>query len=442
MRIVYAIFLFVLCTSVAAQDVAPVTAPENLLASHAKGLHPAPLTSRVWSTEELLHLANTLPSTQADALRRLINGAEAPPVHTTTGFIFATGEDKLRLAGRVGGIISLSAHTDFVFSVDTARSLYEQRPILPWAQTAQLRFYTPLGEWRIGQAPIRWGGGYSGALLLSDNAPPLLHVDYRKQWYLGKRLGTWHFEQMAAIFEEGGSRRYVMARRLGREISPRWQISFAEAFKANKLPDGLIAVVVPFYPYQLAYTWWRYDNNDNWFNYLASIQACYRLRNQRLYLELLLDDLQAPRWLTRFRYKTPRKAGVLVGYHLSLPRSANLTVEVAHTDGNPGGGVYNFKHPDNRWVYRDAVLGHPVGTNRDMLWLRLDAPLGRQSYLAIEHVNTRMANASPDVPVSKEWTVHLYWVYAERYVAGIRWQNSRIRDDQQTRWLLQAGWLF
>lgn len=441
MRAIAFICLITLGASVAGQDIAPVVAPENLLASQAEGLQLAPLTGRVWNTQELLSLADALPSAQANALRRLLQGRQASPVHAFTGFAFATAEDSLRLAGRVGGIFSLNTQTDFVFSVDSVRALYEQRPILPWAPILQLRLYTALGEWRIGQAPIRWGGGYSGALLLSDNAPPLLHVDYRKQWYLGKRLGTWHFEQMASLFDEDGSRRYVMARRLYRDLSPRWEISFAEAFKASKLPDGLLASVAPFYLYQLVYTWWRYDNNDDWFNYLASVQTRYRFRNQQVYLELLLDDLQAPRWLTRFRYTTPRKTGVLVGYHLPLSRTARLTVETAHTDGE-GGGTYNFKNPQNRWRYRDAILGHPVGTNRDMLWIRLESAVDRQGYLAVEHVNTRMANASPDVPVSKEWTVYLYLRYAERYVAGIRWQNSRIRDDQQTRWLVQAGCLF
>ncbi len=442
MRALSAIVPILLCASALAQDIAPVTAPENLLVSRVEGLQLAPATSRTWSTQDLLQLADALPAEQANALRRLARGGSVAPAKAVAGFAFVTAEDNLRLAGRTGGIISLSQNTDFVFSLDTTRSLYEQRPVMPWAQTVQLRFYTSLGEWRIGQAPVRWGGGYSGAMLLSDNAPPLLHADYRKDWHLGKRLGTWHFEQMAGIFEEDGSRRYLMARRLYRDLSPRWQIAFAEAFKANKLPDGLVAAVAPFYLYQLVYTWWRYDNNDEWFNYLASVQASYRFGSQRMYAELLLDDMQAPRWLTRYRYNVPRKSGVLFGYQVRLPRGGQFALEVAHTDGDPGGGTYNFKNPQNRWTYRDAVLGHPVGVNRDMLWLRFDTPVGRHGYLAVEHVNTRMANASPEVSTGKGWTVYLYWLHSQNYLTGVCWHKSITQDDQQTRWLLQIGKMF
>ncbi|GIV17126.1 MAG: hypothetical protein KatS3mg022_2561 [Armatimonadota bacterium] len=267
-------------------------------------------------------------------------------------------------------------------------------------------------------------------------------MDYRQHWHLGKQLGTWRYEQMATLFDEDGSRRYVMARRLSRALSPRWQISLAEAFKANKLPAGVSALVLPFYLYQHLFTWRLYDGNDEWFNYMADVQVQYRFAQQKVYVDLLLDDLQAPRWLTRFRYTTPRKSGVLVGYHALLARGGQFIAEVAHTDGDPGGGVYNFKIPENRWRYRDAVLGHPVGTNRDMLYLRLDLPVAQQGYLAVEHINTRMANASPNTSVGKAWTVSFHWTLGESYTAGVRWQRSITRDEQLTRWIIHAGRIF
>ncbi len=425
-----------------ADDITAVTAPENLLvlAGYAEGL--SLLSNRVWSTDDLLQMTDTLPVERRHPLRRLLLGNPEPEAKSIHGFAFLTAEDAPRLAWRIGGIASLSTEADFVFTLDTARSLYEQRPILSWIDTAQVRLYTSLGEWRIGQAPLRWGGGYSGAMLLSDTAPPLPHVSYQKDWHLGRWLGTWRFQQIVAMFEEDGSQRYVMARRLSRDLSNRWHLSFSEAFKSSKLPQGAAALVTPFYLYQYATMWWYYDGKDEWFNYLADIQLQYRFGQQQVYLELLLDDLQAPRWLTRFRYRTPRKSGVLLGYHHTFPHNARITIEIAHTDGNPGGGVYSYKDPRNRWRYRDSVLGHPVGTNRDMLWIRLDTPLGRRGYLAIEHANTRLANASPEVPVGREWTVYAYYLLDDALFAGVRLQRHENRDSTDTRWLLQVGQLF
>lgn len=429
-------------------DIAPLNAPENDLIAHVLAqaengsLQLAPLTRRVWSDSELLRLSEQSDTLPARAVRRLLLGDKAPEARVLVGLALLTGEESPRLAWRLSGVYSLTPRAEMVFSLDTTRSLFERRPIMPWVYTLQWRLHTAFGEWRIGQAPLRWGGGYSGAMLLSDTPPPLLHMDYRQGWHLGKRLGTWRYEQMAAMFEEEGARRYVMARRLSRALSPRWEISLAEAFKANKLPAGLSALVLPFYLYQHLFTWRLYDGNDEWFNYLAEVQLRYRFARQNLYMELLLDDLQAPRWLTRFRYTTPRKSGVLVGYHTSLPEGGQFVAEIAHTDGDPGGGTYQFKIPDNRWRYRDAVLGHPVGTNRDMLYLRLDLPLAHQGYLAVEHVNTRMSNASPDVPTGKTWTVSLYWLMGEGYTAGVRWQQDITRDGQPTRWMVQAGRVF
>jgi hypothetical protein len=429
---------------VLAQDIAPLHAPENdLIASALSGsVRLAPLTQRVWSEDDLLRLSAQSDNAPATAIRRLLLGQQAPKAHSLSALAVLTAESKPRLAWRLSGIYSLGRDADFVYVADTTRSLVEERPHMPWAHTAQLRLYTPLGEWRIGQSPIRWGGGYSGALLLSDNPPPLFHVDYRAKWHLGQLLRTWRFEQLAAIFTENGERRYLMARRLRRQLSPQWEISLAEAFKASKLPYSATAFILPFYLYQHIYTWQLYNRNDDWFNYMAELQVQYRSNDQKFYFHLLLDDIQAPRWLTRFRYTTPRKSGVLVGCHVPLPNNGQFAVELAHTDGDPGGGVYSFKSPANRWVYRDAVLGHPVGTNRDMLWLRLDLPIASRTYLALEHVNTRRANASPEVPVGKTWKAHLHWLLHEGYSLGISWQQDTTRDDHTDRWLLQVGRFF
>ncbi len=430
------------------EDISPLNAPENDLIAHLlaqtanASLRLAPLTQRVWSESDLLRLCAQSNTPQANAVHRLLQGNQAAEARAASGIALWTVEEKPRLAWRVSGIYSVAPEADVVFSLDTTRSLYEKRPLMPWIYTLQLRLYTSLGEWRIGQAPLRWGGGYSGAMLLSDTAPPLLHLGYRQQWHLGKRLGTWQFEQIAAVFDENGSRRYVMARRLVRALSPRWEISLSEAFKANKLPAGVSALVLPFYFYQHLFTWRLYDGNDEWFNYLADVQVQYRFAQQKIYMQLLLDDLQAPRWLTRFRYTTPRKSGVLVGYHTPLPHGGQFVAEIAHTDGDPGGGVYQFKIPENRWLYRDAVLGHPVGTNRDMLWLRADIPLGKEGYLAVEYANSRLANATPEVPVGTAWTAHLYWLLREEYALGVRWQRNTTRDGQADRWLLGIGRVF
>ena len=427
-----------------ADDIAPLNAPENDLIASALGgsVRLAPLTQRVWSEYDLLRLSAHSDNAQATAIRRLLLGQQAPKAHSLSALAVLTAESEPRLAWRFSGIYSLARDADLVFVADTTRSLVEQRSLMPWAYTAQLRLYTPLGEWRVGQSPIRWGGGYSGAMLLSDNPPPIFHVDYRTTWHLGRRLRTWRYEQIATAFTEDGERRYLMARRLRRELSPQWEISLAEAFKASKLPYSVTAFILPFYLYQHIYTWQLYNRNDDWFNYMAEVQVQYRFDDQRLYLNLLLDDVQAPRWLTRFRYTTPRKSGVLVGYHVLLPGNGQFAIEIAHTDGDPGGGVYNYKNPANRWVYRDAVLGHPVGTNRDMLWLRLDMPIASRAYLTLEHANTRRANATPEVPVSKTWKAHLHWLLHEGYSLGISWQQDISRDERTNRWLLQVGRVF
>ncbi|GIV19733.1 MAG: hypothetical protein KatS3mg023_1484 [Armatimonadota bacterium] len=430
------------------EDISPQNAPESDLVAHLLAhtqnisLRLAPFTQRVWSESDLLRLCAETDTPRSEAIRRLLQGDSAPQARAAAGLALWTGEREPRLAWRVSGIYSVAPQADMVFSVDTTRSLYEQRAIMPWLYTAQLRVYTSLGEWRIGQAPLRWGGGYSGAMLLSDTAPPLFHLGYRKQWHLGKRLGTWQFEQIATVFEENGSSRYVMARRFSRALSPQWEISLAEAFKANKLPAGLSAMVLPFYLYQHLLAWRVYDGKDEWFNYIADLQVQYRFAQQRVYLDLLLDDLQAPRWLTRFRYTTPRKSGVLIGYHTPLANGGQFIAEIAHTDGNPGGGTYSYKIPENRWRYRDAVLGHPAGTNRDMLWLRADIPLGEKAYLAVEYANSRLANATPEVPVGTAWTAHLYWLLGEECTLGVCWQRNTARDGQADRWLLGIGTVF
>ncbi len=149
---------------VVGSDVLPLNTPESdliapvLAQTTNSSLRLAPLTQRVWCAEELLRLSAHTNTPHAEAIRRLLGGGEQPEASALAGLVLLTSEDDPRLVYRLSGVHSLSPNVDAVLVLDTTRSFLEERPILPWVYTAQLRIYTSLGEWRIGQAPLRWGG--------------------------------------------------------------------------------------------------------------------------------------------------------------------------------------------------------------------------------------------------------------------------------------------
>ncbi|MBC7805950.1 MAG: hypothetical protein H7145_07345 [Akkermansiaceae bacterium] len=286
----------------------------------------------------------------------------------------------------------------------------------PSVETLFVRYNTPAIDITIGRQPLRWGPGFSGAMILGDDAPSIPQVRFEKGFFLpgslGRRTGRLYFTQFAGqIFEDDipgvdpvatGTRRFVFGRRI-ETAGDRgaWKLSVAETFKSTRLPGAGWALVLPFYAYQNAFT--DEPNNDEqrplgfiaggntypntlWFNYLIDAQISYRAipdRDVTLYTDFLVDDIQAPKGLQGGVISTPRKIGLLLGgYCPRLDNAGKYGLRLEFSTIDPD--TFSSVSAPVAYTVDGAPLGYSGGGNTRLFFGRFDARVSEKAKASAE----------------------------------------------------------
>lgn len=283
----------------------------------------------------------------------------------------------------------------------------------PPVESAFVRVNTRALDVTVGRKPLRWGPGFSGALLLADEAPsvPMVQVEkgFRLPGWFGKTFGRLYFTQFAGEFFEDdvatadpiarGTRRYLFGRRIETQEAGRFTVSLGESFKSTRLPDAFYAFTLPsFYFYQDTYTRYPGDprrplqflattppyQNTSWLNYLGDAQVAYRVdsRGTVLYSDLLLDDIKAPEGIGKGN-DTPRKIGFQLGaYAPALDRAGRYAARLEYTTIDTG--TYLNASPPVYWDNNGKPLGYASQTNADVFFGRVDAAFSPRFKAAAE----------------------------------------------------------
>ena len=328
-----------------------------------------------------------------------------------------------------------------------------QRSGYPLVENAYLRVNGRALDVSVGLMPTRWGPGYLGAMLFSDEAANIPQVRIEKGFQfpgtLGRRIGPLHFTQFFGSFEEAevpnaapnatGRRRFLSGRRLETAGNSPLQLSFGEAFKSARLPDAFWSQTLPYYAYQNAWT----TNNRRrfldflvqnpepdslWFNYVADANVNYRLskKGTSVYFDLLLDDVKAPLETGQASSALRRKIGQQYGVYLPEFDSQgrfSARLEYVYVDEL----AYTHVSPPVAWTKEDFPLGFPGGPNGQIFFGRLDAIINEKFSAAIEgetrkRVHTRAESSEPNVD-----RVGLYgsWAFRRNIAFGARYEWRR-----------------
>jgi hypothetical protein len=309
----------------------------------------------------------------------------------------------------------------------------------------------------VGLQPLRWGPGYVGGMLLSDqiNSVPQIEVEkgFRIPGTFGRHIGPLAFSQVFGEFFEQddpnapadatGTRRYFSARRLETGGTGRFQVSLSEAFKSTRLPGSIASQVLPYYEYQNDWTTQSRrrllgflakdpESNTNWFNYFGDVSLSYRAdkRGTILYMDYALDDIKAPFTLGNpNNTTTPRKVGQQYGVFLpdvgGIGKYA-LRLEYATSDKE----TYTNISAPIVWSQNNVPIGFPGGPNARLLFARADARISQRARLAAEAETRRRGVTLPDTLANEPDVnrVGLYGSYDLRKNAflGARYENEKI----------------
>lgn len=232
----------------------------------------------------------------------------------------------------------------------------------------------------LGRDWLQWGPEYSGSLILSDNAGPLDMFFVSKNFNVG-RLGTLRFQQFIAVDQVAGHPRYLLGRRIEKNLSGSLDAAISESLVAQNNFNPLDAIL-PFYLVQHQQV--KHDTNifinDVKQNYLVDFQLVYHDHEQRRYYgDVLIDDITLP-WEFKGQSYAPRKAGFMAG--MTVPnlrgRLRSYTIEAVYTDGVTAlNGTYLHFNPVIAYARYGNVIGNPIGPDSRGVVARLDlAPIG------------------------------------------------------------------
>lgn len=348
---------------------------------------------------------------------------------------------------RVDGAYSANPYVLVNTSVTNERRLWSDRPTA-FTQLGRLtvRLRTKLVRWELGKRDEYWGPGYSGAMLLSDNAPPSLALRGEATLKLGF-LGTWEFVQMSGTFEETSGRKYVIARRFSRQFGKRWRLSLAEAAKTTTARQIYAGLVLPLYLYGKILD--EDDPTSQTLNYLANLQLSVSTgRHLVLYGDLVLDDVTAPFELGPV--DVGRKLGFLVGATIRPLKESDRTeirLEYVLTDGDdPGfaveGGTYWHRNPDLAWFHDGLVMGHRMSRNRRGPFVRVRHRLTDQWTAIAEWEHHTQFRATPVVGDRRRLSLYAAYDLKPDRSLAIRLDRFRGAPGNRTLVELQGAYSF
>ena len=306
--------------------------------------------------------------------------------------------------------------------------------------------------------PLRWGHGYSGALLIGDVGPSIPQIKLDKTFLLpgqfGRHFGRIRFEEFAGAFFEPsnptavpgatGSRRYLTGKRFVFGGDGRWNFTAAESMKTTRLPDPEWSFILPLWIYQNDWTTGRkhhyfpwlattHEPNTYWKDYQADAGFTYaadRRSGLTLYGDLLIDDIKAPGNLGN-GFNTPQRLGEQIG--VAIPRiggdRGRYGARVEYTSIDPG--TYTNFEPSVAWTANGAPLGYPSGPNARVLFGRLDATLSDRVKIALDG-ETRSSKGTPYPGYSLVRTnragIYATYAFKPNAFAGLRIDHGLLDD--------------
>ena len=289
-----------------------------------------------------------------------------------------------------------------------------------------------------GEIRRRWGSGYAGDMLISDNSPAKPSLEIELPFSLGHTLGEYRLTQFEAVYKNSGQTIYEGGRRLEHPAGDRTTLSLEEAYTSTQFRSPTV-LVLPYYAYQKAY--YPGTNEPFFFNYNFNVGVSVTPRgpntDQRIYGQFLVDDLQAPKGLGKGNI-TPRKIGYLLGYAQNFERSGtNVVLEFAHTDRQ----TYTKLPPlptSLAWYSDDLPIGYPSGTNADQLYLRLGQKLSSRLDVSADGYDRR--RVSGDFPAPQSRAVDLALAYHLGLSQSIGLRFSDYREDPYPGAVLPPGY--
>jgi hypothetical protein len=237
---------------------------------------------------------------------------------------------------------------------------------------------------------MKWGPGYFGSLILSNQTKPLDMISYSGNFDLEQLVGNWgnlHFSKLFSLLDEN---RLLLGQRFEYSPDTPWRIGFSETSIAVRDCGILYFNPIPF-PLSNYLTQQIYSNfpdiseKENNINYNIGLDLQYQFDDgTKIYGEVMFDDFIFYQQVNPY----PGRYGFTLGSHIpDIMDNAKTDLIIEYTRIN--NYVY---HPRKEWqnyLYQGEYIGHPLGPDADQLVVGICHELNEDTLLQLNYINER-----------------------------------------------------
>jgi hypothetical protein len=251
-------------------------------------------------------------------------------------------------------------------------------------------FEIPAITWQIGRDEMKWGPGYSGSLILSNQTKPLDMISYSGNFDLEQLVGNWgnlHFSKLFSLLDDN---RLLFGQRFEYSPDTPWRIGLSETSISVRDVGILYFNPIPF-PLSNYLTQQIYSNfpdiseKENNINYNIGLDLQYQFNNgSKIYGEIMFDDFIFYQQVNPY----PGRIGFTIGSHISdIMDNAKTDLIIEYTRLN--NYVYHPREEWQNYLYLGEYIGHPLGPDADQLVVGICHELNEDTSLQLSYITER-----------------------------------------------------
>jgi len=254
----------------------------------------------------------------------------------------------------------------------------------------------------VGRDYMRWGPGYQGSLMLSDNSPAFDMLKYSGTIDLsdvGESLGKINFTKFFSMLDNlGEQNRYFSGQRLEYKPFDNLTLGLSETVIISEDSSILFYNPIPFIPPYYAIWWIAGMFEPQEVNCNVALDAEINLTQKiKLYGEWMADDFIFHPDVNPY----PNRTGFLAGAYFADPLGSGDTdfrIEYTHINNY----VYFPRHSWQDYLYQGEYIGHSLGPDADQLYLGLTHYLSDRLNLSLSYNQERHGEGQIGIPLSSD----------------------------------------
>jgi len=291
----------------------------------------------------------------------------------------------------------------------------------------------------VGRDYMRWGPGYQGSLVLSDNSPAFDMLKYSGTIDLnnsGESLAKISFTKFFSLIDTlDEQNKYFLGQRLEYKSTSTLTLGLSETVIISEYSSILFYNPIPFIlPYYA--TWWIASMSEpQEVNCNVALDAEINLIQKiKLYGEWMADDFIFHPDVNPY----PNRTGFLAGAYFADPLgSGNTDFRIEYTHIN--NYVYFPTHSWQDYLYQGEYIGHSLGPDADQLYLELTHNLSDRLNLSLSYNQERHGEGQAGIPLPSDPIIANEDIFLSGIIEKQQAYQAKLSYTMSPQWEISAS---